>query len=273
MSGVGIIDPADLAGQLDRLEQIEKASLRFVVQALYDYRAIAHDVFVQESDAVADIGEDITREALDRVGMSRIDQRLFGKVDYKRATYLFQPESAVKQALFVDSKAEKAGKTVMRLQVGQTSLRIRQIRQGERLDVPGTIPTILEIKNQRFITTTMVVKYNYVGGLAGEEADNNGEGNENAAAPEGAGAAVPVVGAVKDPESITIVALPNGFLQEKYNPNADDGIWNVGPNAPGAGRRISNAVEYSQAGPESGMACAADSDGSGCFHVAGLTSP
>lgn len=65
------------------------------------------EVFQAEIDLVADVGEDITREALDRMGMARIDQRLFGKMDYKRACYLFHPDYAVKQALFVDSKAEK----------------------------------------------------------------------------------------------------------------------------------------------------------------------
>lgn len=33
-----LIDPHDLQNNLDRLEAIEKASLRLVVQGLYDYR-------------------------------------------------------------------------------------------------------------------------------------------------------------------------------------------------------------------------------------------
>jgi hypothetical protein len=102
-----VIEPESLKNDLGRLEEIEKVSLRLVVQALHDYRVAASEIFREESDLVADIGEDITREALDRMGMSRIDQRLFGKIDYKRARYLFHPDYAVQQALFVDSKAEK----------------------------------------------------------------------------------------------------------------------------------------------------------------------
>lgn len=102
-----LINPQELSQNLDRLEEIEKVSLRLVTQAIFDYRAIAQEIFREESDLVTDIGEDITREALDRLGMPRIDQRLFGKVDYKRACYLFHPDYALKQALFVDSKAEK----------------------------------------------------------------------------------------------------------------------------------------------------------------------
>ena len=74
-----LINPNDLQNDLDRIEDIEKASLRLVVQALFDYRREAFIIFQAESDQVADIGEDITREAIDKLGMPRINQRLFGK--------------------------------------------------------------------------------------------------------------------------------------------------------------------------------------------------
>lgn len=106
-----LINPQELSQNLDRLEEIEKVSLRLVTQAIFDYRTTAEEIFREESDLVTDIGEDITREALDRLGMPKIDQRIFGKVDYKRACYLFHPDYALKQALFVDSKAEKVSWT------------------------------------------------------------------------------------------------------------------------------------------------------------------
>lgn len=61
-----LLDPHHLQHNLDRIEEIERASLRHVVQALYDYRQTAREVFHAEIDLVADVGEDITREALDR---------------------------------------------------------------------------------------------------------------------------------------------------------------------------------------------------------------
>jgi hypothetical protein len=65
------------------------------------------------------------------MGVSRIDERLFGKIDYKRARYYFRPDFAVRQALLVDSKAEKVeGQGTATLQTTQTSMRIRQIRAG-----------------------------------------------------------------------------------------------------------------------------------------------
>jgi hypothetical protein len=86
------VNPADLAGDLDRLEGIEKASLRFVTQAILDFRETAAVIFARERDLAQDIAEDITREALDRMGISRMEVRLFGKIDYKKALYVFHPE-------------------------------------------------------------------------------------------------------------------------------------------------------------------------------------
>ncbi len=153
-----LINPQELIGHLTRLEDIERASLRLVVQALLDFRQIALEIFTAESDLAADIGEDITREALDKLGMSKIEQRLFGKIDYKRARYLFHPEYAVKQALFVDSKAEKVeGQNTATLQTSQFSMSVRQMRSGQEVDVPGKLPAILDLQGDSFITTTMFV--------------------------------------------------------------------------------------------------------------------
>lgn len=95
------LDPHTLSASLDLLEQIEKASLRLVVQAIENFRSDIVTIFIQEQDMAQDIGEDLTREALDRVGTSVIPVRLFGKMDYKRARYIFLPDFALRQALFV----------------------------------------------------------------------------------------------------------------------------------------------------------------------------
>jgi len=147
-----LLDPSQLTDDLDRLEEIEKISLRLVAQAIYDYRGVAVEIFRAESDLVADIGEDITREALDRMGMARIDQRLFGKIDYKRATYLFHPDYAIRQALFVDSKAEKIeGQRTATLQTSQFSMTVRQVRATQSVEVEGTLPKILTIRDVSYI--------------------------------------------------------------------------------------------------------------------------
>jgi hypothetical protein len=199
------LNPKTLRDNLDLLESIEKATLRLVVQAIDDFRNQASEMFAEEHDLVADIGEDITREAIDRLGMSVIPVRLFGKMDYKRARYLFLPEFAVRQALFIDSKAEAtSGQHTATIQTAQTSMKIRQKRAGTVIEELGKLPTIIEKEGQYLLTTTVFVKYNY------EE----------------------ILTAGKRLESISILCLPSGLLQERYNPDAHDTIWLVGRNAP-----------------------------------------
>lgn len=205
--------PWNLANDLDQLEAIEKASLRHVVQAVLDFRGEAESMFANESDLQADIGEDITREALDRMGTSIISQRLFGKIDYKRARYLFDKEFSLRQALLVDSKAEKSGGSA-RIQVGQTSLEIRQTIAGVPVIVPGTLPKVLTAGGLEFLTTTIFVKYLYKD------------------LPDGQGQL----------KRTTIIALPNGMLQDRYNPNTADTIWNVGPNSTARGEAFRTRI-------------------------------
>lgn len=199
-----LISPESLQTNWERLEEIEKATLRLVVQAVYDFKNDAVKIFKHESDLVGDIGEDLTREALDQMGMSKINQRLFGKMDYKKARYLFQADYAIKQALFVDSKAEKEdGERTATLQMSQTSMVVRQVRANVDIVHQGELPCVIENK---YLTTTVFVKYSY-------SEENSG----------------------KELKKIIIAALPNGFLQDKYNPNCSDTIFLAGRNAPSRG--------------------------------------
>ena len=201
------LDPATFWSNPDLVETIEKATLRLVVQAVYDFRESANEIFVGEQDLVADIGEDITREALDRLGTSTIPVRLFGKIDYKRARYIFHPEYSTRQALFVDSKAEKIeGSRTATIQLAQTSMRVRQRRAGETIDQPGGLPIMVERQGNAFLTTTIFVKYNYRSAAKANEL-----------------------------VSISFVCLPNGILQDQYNPDPDDTFWRAGRNAPSLG--------------------------------------
>lgn len=202
-----LIDPDSLTTNLSCLESIEKGSIRLVTQALYDFREVAAEIFRRESDLAQDIAEDITREALDRIGVSKIDTRLFGKMDYKRARYVFNRDYAIRQALFVDSKAEKVeGQDTATLQTAQTSMRIRHIRAGREVDEAGKLPSVINTDKGKLLTTTIFVKYNY------EE-----------------------LGRRNKLWSITVAAVPNGMLQAQYNPTARETIWRAGRNAPTRG--------------------------------------
>ena len=203
------LDPNELPNNLDLLEAIEKATLRLVAQGIYSFAAEAADIFRNERDDVQDIAEDVTREAMDRLGTSAIPVRLFGTIDYKRARYLFLPDFALRQALFVDSKAEKVtGARTVTIQTSQTSMRIRQIRAGAAVDAAGEVPTVYRDRDGvAYLTTTVFVKYNYQEIAAGQNRL----------------------------ESISITGLPNGMLQDRYNPNPETTFWMAGRNAPTRG--------------------------------------
>lgn len=198
------IDPASLSSDPAKIEEVEKASARLVAQAIYEFRQTAAEIFAREKDIAADIAEDITREALDRLGVSRMDLRLFGKVDYKRARYVFHPEYALRQALFVDSKAEKESGAA-RLQTAQTSMRIQHVRAGTVVDVLGELPQVVTSDRGNCLTTSMIVKYHY--------SDKP----------------------VSKLLAIIVAAIPNGMLQAIYNPSPTDTIWKAGPDAPTLG--------------------------------------
>src|SRR6185437_4510731 len=126
------------------------------------------------------------------------------------------PAFAVKQALFVDSKAEKSA-SVARIQTSQTSMRIRQIRSGNPVDVAGGLPTVIHKGGDSYLTTTVFVKYFYEEGEAGNNL-----------------------------RIIRIACLPNGMLQDRYNPNANDTIWVAGPNAPTLGEEFRTRLSFNR---------------------------
>jgi hypothetical protein len=128
---------------------------------------------------------------------------------------LFLPDFAIRQALFVDSKAEKNALNVARIQVTQTSLEIRQQRQGIPISVPGVVPTVWEANGDHYLTTTIFVKYHYK-----------------------------QTGQSLSLKQASVFALPSGLLQPAYNPDANDGIWNVGPDSPARGERFRTRVNF-----------------------------
>lgn len=69
--------------------------------------------------------------------------------------------------------------------------------------------SITVVRGDEYLTTTIFVKYNY-------------SENMDAASPNRL-------------DSISVLCLPNGILQDRYNPTANDTIWRAGRNAPTRG--------------------------------------
>ena len=73
------------------------------------------------------------------------------------------------------------------------------------------------LKGIPFITTTIFVKYVY-----------------------------DTVGGVNVLKKIIVACVPNGFLQELYNPTAVDTIWVSGPNAPSLGELFRTRLSFAR---------------------------
>lgn len=188
------------------IEQIEKLTLRWIFQSVIDFDTEAHEIFLNSPDEVKDVAEDVTRELLDRLPGFNVQQRIFGTVDYKRARYIILPEQITKQALFIDSKAEKANNTAT-IQMSQTSMRIKQRRSGVNIDQKGFLPETSKHSGEEYLTTTALVHYKYSDETKGEHLLRE----------------------------VTLAAIPNGKLQDSYNPSFDNNIWSAGRNAPTLG--------------------------------------
>lgn len=190
------------AGQIEDIEQLTQ---RWMFQAVLDFGMEAYEIFRQSPDDVKEVAEDIEREILDRLSGFNIPQRIYGTVDYKKARYVVLPDMVIRQALFIDSKAEKSVRTAT-LQMSQTSLIVRQMRGGSATEETGLLPAVSTFQGKQYLTTTAIIHFYYE-----DIADCH------------------------HLRTATLCAVPNGRLQNLYNPTAADTIWLVGRNADSKG--------------------------------------
>lgn len=194
---------------LEQIETVEKQTLRWVAQALFDYSEEIWPEFRYSPDDADGVAEDVTQESLNRLSGFTLDKRrLYGTVDYRRARYAILPELIVRQALFVDSKAEKSASSG-RLQINQSSIRVLFARpDGTPINVPGGLAPIFTLADDTaYLTTTVFAHYHYA------EARSDG----------------------RTLRQIKVAALPNGALEGLYVVSPTDTIWNVGPDSPARG--------------------------------------
>lgn len=201
--------------ELDALERLEKTAMAMVVQAIKDYLPQAKTIFRKETDLPQDIAEDVTREAIESMGLSGLRERLYGKVDVKKAIYVFLPE-AQPVALMLDAKAEKPnGNRTATIQMSQTSMTVKMRRGGADMAEPGGLEQEIQRGDRTFQVVTVIAKYVY---------EAKGE--------------------TQRLDRIIVACIPNGRLQERYNPNAQDTIWLAGRDAPTLGEDFRVRLSY-----------------------------
>lgn len=202
--------------RFEEIEAVEKMTLRWIFQAVMDFGIEAYEIFLRSPDEVKDVAEDITRDILDHLPGFNIPQRIFGTVDYKKARYAILPDMIIRQALFIDSKAEKENRTAT-IQMSQTSMQILHIRASIPLSETGRLPPISLYADKQYLTTTAFLHFCY------EDIDRHHSLRE-----------------------ITLFCLPNGILQPLYNPSHEDPIWLAGRNAPTLGEDFRVRVSFAR---------------------------
>ena len=154
-----------------------------------------------------DIAEDVMREAIESMGIASLQERLYGKVDYKKAVYVFIPE-AYPVALMLDAKAEKVNGSAT-IQMSQTSMRVQYVnsKDGSVVDEAGRLLSEIERSGRVLQVVSIICKFVY-----------------------------------KEPkpekyhlQDIIVACIPNAVLQNAYNPNPEDTIWRAGRHAPTRG--------------------------------------
>ncbi|MDE2859213.1 MAG: BglI family type II restriction endonuclease [Chloroflexota bacterium] len=199
----------------EQMETLEQTSFSMVTQALTDYASQAVSIFKEEVDQPQDIAEDVTREAIELMGLPQIHMRLYGKVDIKKAVYVFLPE-AIPVALMLDAKAEKpSGSGTTTIQMSQTSMRVKMWRQDEVIDEAGKLPSFIQRDGRSLYVVTVFAKYIY-----------------------------DVIDNAHILKRIVAACLPNGLLQDRYNPSENDTIWRVGRNAPTLGEDFRVRISF-----------------------------
>ena len=137
-------------------------------------------------------------------------------MDYKKARYVILPSQTIRQALFIDSKAEKSNATAT-LQVSQTSMEIRQVRAGRNVFEQCKLPVIYQHGKEQFLTTSLFLHYCYQD-----------------------------ISQIHQLNDITACCVPNGLLQERYNPDSEHGFWLAGRNAPSKGEDFRVRISFSR---------------------------
>lgn len=201
----------------DEIELVEKQSLRALFVAAVDFGFDAYEVFDQSTDNPKDIAEDITREMLDRFGGYQAQRRILGNVDYRKARYVIFPDFAVRQALFVDSKAEKSASSGT-MQMSQISMAVRQVRGASTVNEQGKLAPVSVHAGVPYLTTTLLAHYFY---------EDRANGRYRL-------------------KRLTLAGVSNGLLQQRYNPDASDSIWLIGRDAPTLGEDFRVRLGFAQ---------------------------
>lgn len=203
----------------EQIEQIEKATLRTVVQALQEYSREAKQLFdttyAPSDNEVIVLAEDILQYALEVAECYPINRRFAGFIDYKRVRWLPTHFGLFPQTLLVDAKAstENNRDTLQQSQLPMDADFMNTAGKVHRLEagVPPHLRIVCECGDELLALSTSVFVHFFYDKIS--QAD----------------------GKYRDLRSIFVLGLPHARLKSKYNPSPDVTFFGQGKHSPARG--------------------------------------
>lgn len=200
---------------LDQLEDLEKQTLRTVVQALQEYSREAKEIFdgtrAWSDNEIIVLAEDLVQYALEVAESYPINKRFAGFIDYKRVRWTTTPFGMFPQAFLVDAKASTENNRDT-LQQSQLPMDAEFISKGNNVHLAAGVPPHLRIEghggsNLRAVTTSIFIHFYY------EKLDREEPPYRNLIA-------------------IYALCIPHNLLKPRYNPDPETTFFGQGKHSP-----------------------------------------
>jgi len=198
-----------------QLDQLEKQTLRVLVQAVQQYSREAKDIFentaATSKTEVIVLAEDLVQYALEVAECFPINKRFAGFIDYKRARWLSTPFGIFPQFLLVDAKASTENNRET-LQQSQLPLDAEFVSEGKVVKLAAGVPPHREIaatsgKTLVAVTTSAFIHFYYEDLNATETP-------------------------YRRLKAIYLMSVPHQRLKSVYNPNATKTFFGQGKHSP-----------------------------------------
>ncbi len=212
----------------DQVEEIERATLRTVVQAVQQYSAEARHIFENTSapsDAeIVVLAEDLVQYSLEVAELFPINLRFAGFIDYKRVRWLPMPFGLIPQAFLVDAKASTENNRET-LQQSQLPMDADFESRGKAVHLAAGVPPHLVIKTAtggalHAITTSVFVHFHYTAAAGGPP--------------------------YRTLHGIYCLAMPHSRLKGKYNPSSATTFFGQGKHSPARGEEPRIRIYFSR---------------------------
>jgi hypothetical protein len=216
----------------DQLEDLEKQTLRMIVQAIQEYSREAREIFqntrADRKSEVIVLAEDLVQYALEVAECYPINQRFAGFIDYKRIRWLPTPYGLFPQVLLVDAKAstEKNRETLQQSQLPMAAEFPSSKQPGKIVKMAPGVPPDQPIRTDsgnplRAVTTSAFIHFHYTD-------------LKNVSSP------------YRTLHAIYVLLLPHGRLKSRYNPDHTRTFFGEGKHSPKRGEEPRIRVYFSR---------------------------